>query len=79
MKQEQVIELAIKACILHMCIDGEIIYPFHEDYVPIGELDKFAKLIEQATIERAAQACEQSEAYRGSVFAARIRALKEDA
>ena len=35
-----------------------------------------ASLVEQATLERAAQECEQSEAYRGPVFAQRIRALK---
>lgn len=41
-----------------------------------GAATLFAALVEQSTLERAATECEQSEAYRGSVFAQRIRALK---
>lgn len=73
MKQEQVIEFARKAGISQGCDH------YGPDWTAVdNDLVKFAKLVEQATLERAAVACEQSEAYRGSVFAARIRALKED-
>lgn len=48
------------------CESGQHIEFFHED------LDLFVCDI----LERAAIECEQSEAYRGSVFAQRIRALK---
>ena len=43
-----------------------------------GEIDADAMFVRFAAIvlERAAIECEQSEAYRGSVFAQRIRALK---
>lgn len=48
------------------CESGQHIEFFHED------LDLFVCDI----LERAAVECEQSEAYRGSMFAQRIRALK---
>jgi hypothetical protein len=48
------------------CESGQHIEFFHED------LDAFVCEV----LERAAVECEQSEAYRGSVFAQRIRALK---
>lgn len=48
------------------CESGQHIEFFHED------LDAFVCEV----LERAALECEQSEAYRGSVFAQRIRALK---
>lgn len=73
MKQEQVIEWARKAGISQGCDH------YGPDWTAVdNDLVKFAKLVEQATLERAAVACEQSEAYRGSVFAARIRAMKDD-
>lgn len=71
MKQEQVIELGKK----HTTIEtrGDAWFS-----LPVWALANLITEVEQATLERAAQACEQSEAYRGSVFAARIRAIKED-
>lgn len=48
------------------CESGQHIEFFHED------LEAFVCEV----LERAAVECEQSEAYRGSVFAQRIRALK---
>lgn len=68
MKQEQVIELAKLAGATQWCPGW---------HLSTDEVAKLVQLVEQATLERAAQACEQSEAYRGSVFAARIRALKD--
>lgn len=58
---------ALKMASKHaFCESGQHIELFHED------LDLFVCDI----LERAAIECEQSEAYRGSVFAQRIRALK---
>lgn len=41
--------------------------------ISISQLSEFANAI----LERAAVECERSEMYRGSIFAARIRKLKE--
>lgn len=72
MKQDKVIELALKANCYELPSDLD-----DGDWISSPEqLARFASLVEQATLERAAQECEQSEAYRGSVFAQRIRALK---
>lgn len=45
-------------------------------YEAAGIFHELVNEVEQATLEKAAVECEQSEAYRGSVFAQRIRALK---
>lgn len=76
MKQEQVIELAEKhgaTSYRNRADTANPAYGFTE-----SKLAAMVAEVEQTTIERAAQTCEQSEAC-GSVFAARIRALKEDA
>lgn len=84
MNQEQVIELAEQAGfdIVEINTNGkdtlEILCVPEELVWMTGMMSRFAARVEQATLERAAVACEQSESYRGSVFAARIRALKDD-
>lgn len=45
--------------------------------ISLQNLIDFGELVEQATLELAAVECERSEMYRGSIFAARIRKLKE--
>lgn len=77
MKQEQVIELAKQAGFFYYDMRSE----GHGETLEADSIEPalmFAKLVEQATLERAALECAQSEAYRGSVFAARIRAMKDD-
>lgn len=78
MKQEQVIELAKKAGFMfHDAGYAPTLHTLPREYSQKC-FERLVSAVEQATLERAAQACEQSEAYRGSVFAARIRAMKDD-
>lgn len=80
MNQEQVIELARKAGFyFHDAGFGPDVFHTTPNEFSQKCFERFAKLVEQATLERAAVECETSEAYRGSVFAARIRKLKESA
>jgi hypothetical protein len=79
MKQEQVIELARKAGFyFHDAGFGPDVLHTTPNEFSLKCFERLINAVEQSTLERAAQACEQSEAYRGSVFATRIRALKED-
>lgn len=69
MTKNELMEMARKVGVINMVkLNSATVYK----EIPGECLSEFANAI----LERAAVECEQSEAYRGSVFAQRIRALK---
>lgn len=69
MYKEELLKMAREAGL----IEGD----FHPaEYFCVKFIDEKLEIFANAILERAAVECQESEMYRGSVFASRIRALK---